>query len=107
MWLAALYKYEKADFIQNFTFILPMILMYPFSSIVAKSLQQTKTCKGLVIHGPADQNMFSIKIWIIKDLPAVEPTAGLNAGVSFLLILPVSQHDTVSSKANLPRGVDG
>ena len=40
-------------------------------------------------------------------LPAVEPTAGLNTGVRFFLILPVSQHDTVSSEANLPGGIDG
>ena len=43
----------------------------------------------------------------MKDLPAVEPTAGLNAGVSFFLVLPVSQHDIVPSKANFPGCIDG
>ena len=37
----------------------------------------------------------------------MKPTAGLNAGVSLFLVFPVSQHDVVSSKANLPGGIDG
>ena len=36
----------------------------------------------------------------------MKPTAGLNAGISLFLVFPVSQHD-VSSKANLPGGIDG
>ena len=36
----------------------------------------------------------------------MEPAAGFNAGVSFFLIFPVSQHDTIPSKANFPRGID-
>ena len=37
----------------------------------------------------------------------MEPTAGLNAGVSLFLVFPVSQHDVVTSKANLASGIDG
>ena len=36
----------------------------------------------------------------------MEPAAGFNAGVSFFLIFPVSQHDTIPSKAYLPGGID-
>ena len=42
----------------------------------------------------------------MKDSPTMEPAAGFNAGVSFFLIFPVSQHDTIPSKAYLPRGID-
>ena len=42
----------------------------------------------------------------MTDLPRVEPTAGLNAGVSLFFIFPVSQHDVVSSKANLSGSID-
>jgi len=37
----------------------------------------------------------------------MEPTAGLNASVSLFFIFPVSQHDVVPSKANLPGSIDG
>jgi len=43
----------------------------------------------------------------MTDLPGVEPTAGLNAVVSLFFIFPVSQHDVVSSKANLTGSIDG
>ena len=37
----------------------------------------------------------------------MEPTAGINAGVSLFFIFPVSQHDVVSAKANLAGSIDG
>jgi len=103
-----------------------MILTYPFSSIVAISLQTTvqntiqnnsqlqrvQYLKHLdhmkciqKLSKPARFPLFS-KIFM-KYLPRVEPTAGLNAGVSLFLIFPVSQHDVVSSKADLPGSIDG
>ena len=45
--------------------------------------------------------------YFMTDLPGVEPTAGINAGVSLFLVFPVSQHDVVSSKANLASSIDG
>ena len=42
----------------------------------------------------------------MKDSPTMEPAAGFYAGVSFFFIFPVSQHDTIPSKANFPRGID-
>ena len=42
----------------------------------------------------------------MADLPRVEPTAGLNAGVSLFLIFPVSQHNVVSSKADLAGSIN-
>ena len=42
----------------------------------------------------------------MKYLPTVKPTAGVNTGVSLFFVIPVSQHDIVTSKANLPCCID-
>ena len=103
-----------------------MILTYPFSSIVAISLQITTPNKIQInyqlqrvqnlknfnqsnVHkkfSSEDIFVFSPK-YFMTDLPGVEPPAGINAGVSLCLVFPVSQHDVVSSKADLAGGIDG
>ena len=103
-----------------------MILTYPFSSIVAISLQITTPNKiqinyqlqhvqylkhfnlSNVYEKPSSEDVFVFSPkYFMTDLPRVEPTAGINAGVSLCLVFPVSQHDVVSSKANLAGSIDG
>lgn len=82
--------------------------MYPFSSIVAKSLgkknRKENQAGSFILACP---NYFKGTCQERHDIPTEEPTAGINAGVSFVLVLPVSQHDVVTSKAYLPGGIDG
>ena len=114
------------EMFKKHTFILPIILTYPFSSIVAKSLQMTKHNKiqnnyhlqrvrylKQLDHMKCLQKVWKgelissfLQTFVMTDLPRVEPTAGLNAGVSLFLIFPVSQHDVVSSKADLPGSIN-
>ena len=112
------------EMFEKHTFILPIILTYPFSSIVAKSLQMTRHNKiqnnlqrvqylKQLDHMKCIQKVLKrglissfLQNYVMTDSPRVEPTAGLNAGVSLFLIFPVSQHDVVSSKADLPGSVN-
>ena len=66
-----------------------------------------KTEKKIKLGPSYLPDLITLRVHVTKDIPTEEPTAGINAGVSFVFVLPVSQHDVVTSKAYLPGGIDG